>query len=754
MLDYIEHVLFPGSVPPSEVAAILVEPIQGEGGLSRAPGRLPAGLRDLCDRHGILLILDEVQAGVGRTGKMFAGQHWGVAPDIMTLAKGLGSGLPIGAVVAKKRIMEKWTRGAHGNTFGGNPLCCAAALATLDLVEREYAGNAAAVGEHFMARLRELQARHDVIGEVRGKGLMIGMELVKDRTSRAPAKDLCDAVIHRAFHNGLILLVLRGEHRALHAAPPGHEGRRGRGGDAARGEPRGGAGGPPMSVSRPWLRSSSSSPSPSVRRRRPPAPRTASPASRRRRPRASGRSRPTSGPSCPRSEARAWHRHFTAEPHPAGSERNNELARYIAEEWKKQGLEDVVVHRYDVLNTAPREVSLTMVAPVRYEASLREEPYDADPDTKNPRVSPGYLGLSASADVEAPVVYAHSGNPEDYDGPAQQRHRRAGQDRPRSLLEPVQLPWLQGPHRRARGGGGHPHLQRPRGGRGKRGPVFPDGPWGPESHIQRGAITYDFIVPGDPLTPGWPSLPGARQVKPEEARSLPKIAGLPLSWKDAKPLLENMDGPVAPKDWQGGLPIEYRLGGGRVRVKMHVAMDNRVSPNYVVEGRIRGAEWPDEWIVLGNHRDAWAFGGVDPSSGTASMMEMTRALGELPEGGEATAADPRLLFLGRRGGRPDRLDGVGRELRRRPEGEGGRLPQRGLLGLGAGLPAATRSARWRPSSSTSRASSRTRPPAGLSSRRFGRRSPRRERRRATRLLRPTTTSWTSASAAARTTRSS
>jgi 4-aminobutyrate aminotransferase len=137
---------------------------------------------------------------------MFASQHWGVRPDIMTLAKGLGSGLPIGAVVAKKRIMEKWTRGAHGNTFGGNPLCCAAALATLDLVEREYAANAAAVGEHFMGRLREMQGRHDVIGDVRGKGLMIGMEMVKDRASRAPARDLCDAVIHRAFQNGLILL--------------------------------------------------------------------------------------------------------------------------------------------------------------------------------------------------------------------------------------------------------------------------------------------------------------------------------------------------------------------------------------------------------------------------------------------------------------------------------------------------------------------------------------------------------------------
>jgi len=206
VIDYIEHVLFQTSVPAREVAGILVEPFQGEGGYLVPPQGFLKSLRDLCDRHGILLILDEVQAGIGRTGRMFACQHWGVAPDIMTLAKGLGSGLPIGAIVAKRRIMEKWPRGAHGNTFGGNPLCCAAALATLDLVEHEYAANAAAVGEHLMGRLRQLQERHDVVGDVRGKGLMIGMELVKDRASRAPAKELCDAVIHRAFQNGLILL--------------------------------------------------------------------------------------------------------------------------------------------------------------------------------------------------------------------------------------------------------------------------------------------------------------------------------------------------------------------------------------------------------------------------------------------------------------------------------------------------------------------------------------------------------------------
>src|SRR5207237_288650 len=181
VLNYIENVLFMSNLPASEVAAILVEPIQCEGGYIVPPDGFLAGLRQLCDRHGILLILDEVQSGVGRSGKMFACQHWNVQPDIMTLAKGLGSGLPIGLVVAKKTIMQQWKPGAHANTYGGNPLCCAAALVTLDLIEREYAANAEKVGAHFIKRLRELQSQYPVIGEIRGKGLMIGMAMRQHR---------------------------------------------------------------------------------------------------------------------------------------------------------------------------------------------------------------------------------------------------------------------------------------------------------------------------------------------------------------------------------------------------------------------------------------------------------------------------------------------------------------------------------------------------------------------------------------------
>lgn len=332
-------------------------------------------------------------------------------------------------------------------------------------------------------------------------------------------------------------------------------------------------------------------------------------------------------------KAREFHRFFTAEPHPAGSERNNELARHMAEVWKQQGWEDVRIHRYDVLDSHPREVTLEMVSPVRYRASLREEAYDVDPDTSNKNVRTGYTGFSASGEVTAPLVYAHSGNPEDY-----ALLRKRGIDvRGKVVIVRYSNPYsyrgFKALTAEREGAAALIIYSDPAEDGYKRGKVFPDGPWGPESHIQRGAITYDFMVPGDPLTPGWASVEGAKRIPVEQAISVPKIIALPMSWKDAKPLLENMDGPVAPATWQGGLPIKYRLGGSRVRVHVKVDMDTSVRPNYVVEARIRGSELPDEWIVLGNHRDAWEFGGVDPSSGTASMMELSRALGEMKSRG-------------------------------------------------------------------------------------------------------------------------
>jgi N-acetylated-alpha-linked acidic dipeptidase len=333
------------------------------------------------------------------------------------------------------------------------------------------------------------------------------------------------------------------------------------------------------------------------------------------------------------AEERRQHRIFTAEPHLAGSKRNNDLAQYIAAEWRKQGLEEVVIRRYDVYTTEPKNASLEMIAPVHYRAGLREEPYADDPDTKNPRVSSAWSGMSISGDVTAAVVYAHSGNPEDYD-----LLRKQGIDVKGKIVlvrysNPYSYRGFKALTAEREGAAAILIYSDPAEDGYEKGKVFPEGPWGPESHIQRGAITYDFMVPGDPLTPGWASVPGAKRIPLEQAVSVPKIMALPLSWKDAKPLLENLGGPVAPKEWQGGLPIEYHLGGDKVRVHLKIEMDNSTKAYYVVEGRIRGGELPDEWVVFGNHRDAWVFGGVDPSSGTASMMELTRALGQLKKQG-------------------------------------------------------------------------------------------------------------------------
>ena len=206
VLDYIENVLFKSNVPPKEVAAILIEPVQGEGGYIVPPDSFMPGLRALCDRYGILLIADEVQSGIGRTGRMFAVEHWNVQPDIVLTAKGLASGMPIGTFTARKSLMEKWPRGAHGNTYGGNPICCAAALATIELVEKEYRANAASLGWYLLEKMKKLAQRHPIIGDVRGKGLMIGMEFVKDPVSKEPAAEFVADLTHEAFHNGLLLL--------------------------------------------------------------------------------------------------------------------------------------------------------------------------------------------------------------------------------------------------------------------------------------------------------------------------------------------------------------------------------------------------------------------------------------------------------------------------------------------------------------------------------------------------------------------
>jgi N-acetylated-alpha-linked acidic dipeptidase len=331
-------------------------------------------------------------------------------------------------------------------------------------------------------------------------------------------------------------------------------------------------------------------------------------------------------------QAREWHRIFTANPHPAASPENTRLAGVIAREWRKQGWEQVALRRYDVLHSSPRSVALEMTAPVRYQASLREDPYEQDPDTKNPGIDPAYFGYSASGDVTAELVYAHSGNPEDYELLRQNGISVKGKVVIVRYSNPYSYRGFKALTAEREGAAALLIYSDPADDGYARGKVFPDGPWGPESHIQHGAITYDFIVPGDPTTPGWASTAGAKRIAPSAAQSLPKIIAMPLSWHDAKPLLEQMNGTEAPAQWRGALPITYRFTGAVV-VHVHVEMDTSVKPYTVVEARIRGSELPNEWVLVGNHRDAWVYGGVDPVSGTAAMLELTRSLGEMKRRG-------------------------------------------------------------------------------------------------------------------------
>lgn len=201
----IENVLFRHEVAPEEVAAIFVEPILGEGGYVVPPPEYLGLIKELCERHDILLVADEIQTGFGRTGKMFACEHWNVEPDIICLAKGIASGMPLGAMVARNEI-SSWPRAAHGSTYGGNPVACAAALATIDLLEKGLVTNAAEVGAHLKAKLAKLKESFRVIGDVRGLGLMIGVEFVRRDSARILDTDLRNRVIQKCFEKGLLLL--------------------------------------------------------------------------------------------------------------------------------------------------------------------------------------------------------------------------------------------------------------------------------------------------------------------------------------------------------------------------------------------------------------------------------------------------------------------------------------------------------------------------------------------------------------------
>jgi 4-aminobutyrate aminotransferase len=204
-LSYLENELFRRRVDPDEVAGIFIEPIQGEGGYLPAPADFLQGLQRICRKYGILLVADEVQSGMGRTGKWWASDHAGIEPDIICTAKGIASGMPLSAIIARADVMN-WVPGAHASTFGGNPVCIAASIATLGLIENQYMANAARMGDYIMKRTADWREKHKIVGEVRGRGLMIGIEFVRNQKTKEKATDLRNKLVQMAFHKGLLVL--------------------------------------------------------------------------------------------------------------------------------------------------------------------------------------------------------------------------------------------------------------------------------------------------------------------------------------------------------------------------------------------------------------------------------------------------------------------------------------------------------------------------------------------------------------------
>jgi 4-aminobutyrate aminotransferase len=204
-LSYLEDIIFTKVAPPEDVAAVVIEPIQGEGGYVVPPDSYFQRLTKICQKYGILLIADEIQTGMGRTGKMFATEHWKVEPDIICIAKGIASGMPLSAMVSRATL-QKWPAGAHANTFGGNPVCCIAALKTIELLKKSLVKNARITGEYLINRLKKLQNKFHFIGDVRGKGLMVGIEIVKDRNTRAKDPERRNKIVEHCFKKGILVL--------------------------------------------------------------------------------------------------------------------------------------------------------------------------------------------------------------------------------------------------------------------------------------------------------------------------------------------------------------------------------------------------------------------------------------------------------------------------------------------------------------------------------------------------------------------
>jgi N-acetylated-alpha-linked acidic dipeptidase len=320
---------------------------------------------------------------------------------------------------------------------------------------------------------------------------------------------------------------------------------------------------------------------------------------------------------------------LTQAPHVAGSPEDKATADYVAQKFREAGLDTEIVE-YRVWMNYPAEISVDVTAPagVHMHGPTREH-VDGDSFPDDPRVITPYNAMSPSGDAEAEVVYANYGSPEDFKKLDQMKVDVRGKIvlvRYGQNFRGVKAFVAQ-----EHGAAGLIIYSDPADDGWHRGDKYPEGPWRPDTGVQRGSIGYMFQFPGDPTTPGIasiPSLPDTKRTPPEQSAQLPKIPTTPLSYADAWPILEHLGGPDSPREWQGSLPFTYHLGPGPVKVKMHLKQDYQFRTIWDVIGRVRGSDSPDEWVIAGNHRDAWVYGAVDPNSGTAAMLEAVHGLGE------------------------------------------------------------------------------------------------------------------------------
>jgi len=327
-------------------------------------------------------------------------------------------------------------------------------------------------------------------------------------------------------------------------------------------------------------------------------------------------------------------RTLTAAPHMAGTPEDKTTADYVAAKFREAGLE-TEISEYKVWMNYPSEISVDVTSPADLHMhGPRPEHVDGDPYDDDPRVVTPFNSMSPSADVEGEVVYANYGTPDDFQKLDQMRIDvrnkivlvRYGQN-----FRGVKVLVAQ-----EHGAAGVLIYSDPYDDGWRQGDKYPQGPWRPDTGVQRGSVGFMFQFPGDPTTPGvasTPDLPDSKRVSPEQSAQLPKIPSTPLSYADARPILEHLAGPDSPRDWQGSLPFTYHVGPGPVKVRLHLKQDFQFRTIWDVIGRARGSEWPDELVIAGNHRDAWVYGAVDPNSGTTAMLEAVRGVGELLKSG-------------------------------------------------------------------------------------------------------------------------